>query len=219
MQVTGTKPERVVTVACDVTIESQVQSAINSAADALGGLHVLLTNAGGPPTGLIDEFDASVWRSGLELNLVSTINLCRHALPYLRAAAARDNHARILIVTSIAAKQPIQTLYLSNTSRAGVQGFAKTLSEELGPAGITVNTLLPGFTRTARLSHLVEDIQGRTGKTAAEVESGWAAGAALRRLGEPEEFAATAAFLASKPAAFITGVAMPVDGGYSKHVL
>ena len=214
----GTVPERVVAIECDVTDEAQVAAAIDRAAESLDGLHILVTNAGGPPTGLIDDFDSDSWRYGLELNLVSTINMCRHALPHLRKAAARDRHARILMVTSIAAKQPIQTLYLSNTARAGVQGFAKTLSEEVGPEGITVNTLLPGFTRTARLQHLVEDIQGRTGKSAEEVEAGWAAGAALRRLGEPEEFAATVAFLAGRPAAYITGVAVPIDGGYSKHV-
>ncbi len=214
----GILPDRVVAIPCDVTEEVQTEAAIRQAVEALGGLHILLTNAGGPPTGLIDDFDTAAWRAGLELNLVSTINLCRFALPFLREAAARDRHARILMVTSIAAKQPIQTLYLSNTARAGVQGFAKTLAEEVGVDGITVNTLLPGFTRTARLQHLVEDIQVRTGKTAQEVEAGWAAGAALRRLGTPEEFAAAVTFLASKPAAFITGVALPVDGGYSKHV-
>ena len=206
-------------LACDVTDEAQVKDAIDKAVDHYGALHILITNAGGPPTGLIDDFDADRWRYGLELNLMSTINMCRHALPHLRLAARNDSHARILMVTSIAAKQPIGTLYLSNTSRAGVQGFAKTLSEEVGPEGITVNTLMPGFTRTDRLQHLVEGLMARHGKTAEEVESGWAAGAALRRLGEPAEFAASAVFLASKSAAFITGIALPIDGGYSKHVL
>ena len=204
---------------CDVTEEEQVREALDCTVGHFGGLNVLITNAGGPPTGLIDDFDAAAWRSGLELNLISTINMCRHALPHLRMAAKRDNHARILMLTSIAAKQPIGTLYLSNTSRAGVQGFAKTLSEEVGPEGITVNTLMPGFTRTDRLQHLVEALMVRDGKTAEEVEVGWADSAALKRLGQPEEFAAVATFLASKPAAFITGVALPIDGGYSKHVL
>ncbi len=214
----GATPDRVMALVCDVTQESQIALAMKQAAGRQGGLHILLTNAGGPPTGLVDDFDADGWRQGLELNLLSTINLCRHALPYLRKAAASDGHARIVMVTSIAAKQPVQTLYLSNTARAGVQGFAKTLSEEVGPLGITVNTVLPGFTRTKRLQHLVDDIIARTGKTKEEVEAGWAAGAALRRMADPEEFAAAVAFLAGKPAAFITGIALPVDGGYSKHV-
>ena len=214
----GAAPASVLTLPCDVTREEDIRAAMDRVADSFGALHVLITNAGGPPTGFIDDFDGDAWRMGLELNLMSTINLCRHALPHLRQAAADDGHARIIMITSIAAKQPIPSLYLSNTARAGVQGFAKTLSEELGPVGITVNTILPGFTRTDRLQHLVDDIKARSGKTAEEIEAGWAAGAALRRLGDPEEFAATATFLASKPAAYITGVALPVDGGFAKYV-
>ena len=218
VQETGSPSERIHLLNCDVTNEEDVIASISEAASAMGGLNILVTNAGGPPTGLISDFDSGAWREGLDLNLMSTINLCRHALPFLVAGARDEGHGRIIMVTSIAAKQPIQTLYLSNTARAGVQGFAKTLSEEVGHHGITVNTVLPGFTRTARLQHLVEDLQARTGQTAEEVESGWAESAALRRLGEPEEFAAVVAFLASKPAAFITGSAIPIDGGFSKHV-
>ena len=218
-EIAGVSPDSVLGVPCDVTSEEQIAAALESAANRFGGLHIIMTNAGGPPTGLIDDFDADTWRRGLELNLVSTINLCRHALPHLRKAAREDGHARILMLTSIAAKQPIGTLYVSNTARAGVQGFANTLSEEVGPEGITVNTLMPGFTRTERLQHLVDDLMERKGQTAAEVEAGWAGAAALRRIGDPEEFAAAVTFLASKQAAFITGIALPVDGGYSKHVL
>lgn len=215
---TGASGDHVLPVACDVTDEDQIVAAMRKIRDTYGALHVLVTNAGGPPTGLMDDFDTQTWRTGLELNLVSTINLCRHGLPLLKLAAAQDGHARIVMVTSIAAKQPIGSLYLSNTARAGVQGFAKTLSEEVGPLGITVNTVLPGFTRTERLQHLVDDLMERTGKTAAEVEAGWAASAALRRIADPKEFAAVVTFLASRPASFVTGAAIPIDGGYSKHV-
>lgn len=218
VQHTGISDKHVLPLACDVTDEVHIAAAMRKIRDTYGALHVLVTNAGGPPTGLLDDFDANTWRSGLELNLVSTINLCRLALPLLKQAAAEDGHARIVMVTSIAAKQPIGTLYLSNTARAGVQGFAKTLSEEVGPLGITVNTVLPGFTRTERLQHLVDDLMQRTGKTAAEVEAGWAESAALRRIADPEEFAAVVTFLASRQASFLTGAAVPVDGGYSKHV-
>jgi 3-oxoacyl-[acyl-carrier protein] reductase len=179
----------------------------------------LITNAGGPPTGFIDDFDADTWRRAIELNLMSTINMCRHALAHLRRAAAEDGHARILMITSVAAKQPLPNLYLSNAARAGVQGFAKTLSEELGPAGITVNTILPGFTRTDRLKDLATRMQATSDKTKAEIEAGWAEANALKRIGEPEEFAASAAFLVSAPASYITGIAFPVDGGRIKHLL
>ncbi len=212
-------PARVFPTVCDVTRESEIRLAIDRSVERFGGLNILLANAGGPKTGFIDDFSAEDWKTGLELNLVSTINLCRYALPHLRRAAQEDRHARILMLTSIAAKQPIGSLYLSNTSRAGVQGFAKTLSEEVGKDGITVNTLLPGFTRTERLQHLVDDLMVREGKTKEEVEAGWASQASLNRLGEPWEFAAAAIFLASEQAGFITGIALPIDGGYSKHVI
>ena len=216
---TGVSPDKVIAMVCDVTDESQIASAIEKTVKAFGKINILFTNAGSPPTGMVGTLEADVWRSGLELNLVSTINLCRHSLPFLREAAENEGHARIIMVTSIAAKQPVESLYISNTGRAGIQGFAKTLSEELGRDGITVNTILPGFTRTEHLQNLARKFEARTGTPVKEVEKSWSKGAALKRLGEPEEFSATVAFLASKQAAFITGIALPVDGGYSKHVL
>ncbi len=216
---TGTDRGRLLPLACDVTDEEQIERAIDRTTVAFGALHVLLTNAGGPPSGSVDDFDADDWREALELNLMSTVNLCRHALPHLRAAANTDGHARIIMVTSISAKQPIPNLDLSNTARAGVQGFAKSLANDLGPDGVTVNTVLPGYTRTDRLVDLSKSIQARTGQSRDEIEEAWAAKNALQRIGEPEEFAATVAFLASARASYVTGVAFPVDGGRSQHVL
>ena len=210
---------RVMPLECDVTDEAQIRAAIDATVSAFGGLHVLVTNAGGPPSGYVADFDATDWREALELNLISTINITRHALPHLSLAAAQDRHARIIMIASVSAKQPIPNLYLSNVSRAGVIGFAKSLSEEVGAQGITVNSLLPGFTRTDRLGELARSINEKTGRSIADVETGWADATALKRLGEPEEFGATLAFLASRQAAFITGVALPVDGGRVKHLL
>lgn len=216
---TGAGTPNLLPVACDVTREDQIEAAIRKTVEEYGSLNILVTNAGGPPSGFVDDFDAKDWREALELNLMSTINLCRHALPHLRKAAKDDGHARILMITSVSAKQPIPNLYLSNVSRAGVQGFAKSLSEELGPEGITVNTILPGYTRTDRMKKLGESIQTRTGQPIAEVEAGWAEQNALKRIGEPPEFAAAAAFLVSARASYITGIALPVDGGRIKHLL
>ncbi len=219
-QAADVAPDRVLPLVCDVTDEAQIETAFRQTLAHFGVLNVLVTNAGGPATGYIDDLDAAAWRQGLELNLMSTINLCRHALPHLRAAARADGGlARILMISSVTAKQPVPNLYLSNTARAGVQGFAKSLSEELGREGITVNTILPGFTRTQRLMDFVREIQGHSDKPVEEIEAGWAEANALKRLGEPEEFAAAAAFLVSAPAAYITGVALPVDGGRIKHLL
>jgi 3-oxoacyl-[acyl-carrier protein] reductase len=216
----GVGPERLLPLACDVTEEAQVEAAVTRAAGHFGALHILVTNAGGPPSGTASEFRADQWRAALELNLLSTITLCLHALPHLRRAAAADGgFARILMITSVSAKQPILTLALSNTARAGVQGFAKSLAEELGPEGITVNTLLPGYTRTERLQNLAASIHARTGRAHADIEGDWAQAAALKRIGEPEEFAAALTFLASARASYVTGVAFPVDGGRIKHLL
>jgi 3-oxoacyl-[acyl-carrier protein] reductase len=211
--------ERVLPLACDVTDEADVQAAIDETVDVFGELHILVTNAGGPPSGAATEMDKESYRDALELNLMSTISLCDAALPHLRTAAEEDAHARIVMVTSVSAKQPIPTLALSNTARAGVQGYAKSLADELGPTGITVNTVLPGYTRTARLEDLAEEIQEETGQSYEEIEADWADQNALPRIGEPEEFAATVAFLASERAGYVTGVALPVDGGRSKHIL
>ena len=215
----GVPDDQILPLVCDVTDEADVQAAIESTVDTFGGLHVLVTNAGGPPSGAATEVDLEAYREAVELNLMSTIALCDAALPHLRAAAEEDKHARIVMVTSVSAKQPIPTLALSNTARAGVQGYAKSLADDLGPTGITVNTVLPGYTRTDRLEDLAEDIQAETGQSYEEVEADWAEQNALPRIGEPDEFAATVAFLASKRAAYVTGVALPVDGGRSKHVL
>lgn len=212
--------DRVLPLECDVTQEDMVTAAIDRTVDRFGGLNILITNAGGPPTGTVLDFSADDWREALELNLMSTINLTRAALPHLKEAAASDRPlARVLMVTSMSAKQPVAGLYLSNVSRAGVQGFAKSLSEEVGVDGITVNTILPGYTRTDRLTNLSEALAERRGVTEDDVEAGWSSLAALKRVGRPEEFAAAAVFLVSEPAAFITGVALPVDGGAIKGLL
>ena len=204
---------------CNVKDEEAIQGAYQKVLEKWGKMNILITNAGGPPAGFIDDFNADQWRDALELNLISTINLARHALPAIKAAAEDDGLARILMITSVSARQPIPNLYLSNTARAGVQGFAKSLSEELGPLGVTVNTIMPGFTKTERLSELSEAVQKRTGQSIEEIEASWADANALKRMGDPSEFAATVAFLVSKPAAYITGIGMVVDGGRVKHLV
>jgi 3-oxoacyl-[acyl-carrier protein] reductase len=216
---TGVAPSRILALACDVTSESAVRDALDAAAERFGGLHVLVANAGGPPSGPLASFGADDWRGAIELNLMSTIYLCTHARAHLVRAVERDGHGRIVVVTSISAKQPVDGLALSNTARAGVQGYAKSLARDLGPSGVTVNTILPGYTRTERLADLARAAEQRTGTPANETEAGWSADTALGRLGEPEEFAAAVAFLASRPAAYITGVALPVDGGWIKGLL
>ncbi len=211
----------VIPFACDVTDEEQIASTVEAAAGHFDGrINVLVTNAGGPPSGFIADFSADDWRRGIELNLMSTINLCRHSLPFVRAAAGDpDRHARILMITSISAKQPIPNLYISNTARAGVQGFCKSLAEELGPESITVNTVLPGYTETDRLVDLAVATSKRTGESIEDIYAGWSEMTAVKRLGQPAEFASAVVYLASRQAAYITGIAFPVDGGRVKSLM
>jgi 3-oxoacyl-[acyl-carrier protein] reductase len=210
----------VLPIVCDVTDEDSIVSAITETVSQFASLNIVVTNAGGPPAGYIDDFSSDEWRDALELNLISTINLCRASLIHLRRAARLDDPlARILMITSLSAKQPIPNLYLSNTARAGVQGFAKSLSEELGPEGITVNTILPGYTRTDRLKELTRGIKEKSGQSIDEVEADLAEHTALKRIADPSEFAAAAAFLVSKRASYVTGTAFTVDGGRVKHLL
>jgi len=220
LKTTNVEKRRLLPLICDVREENQIRETLRRTVDSFGTLNILVTNAGGPPAGFIDDFDGDQWRDAIELNLMSTINLTRLALPYLRNATAEERPlARILMITSISAKQPVPNLYLSNTARAGVQGFAKSLAEELGSEGINVNTILPGFTKTERLGGLAESIRERTGQSLESVEAGWASMNALKRIADPSEFAAVAAFLVSERASYITGTALPVDGGYIKSLL
>lgn len=199
----------VYTLAADVTNNGEVAKLVKNAAEALDGLDILVTNAGGPPAGRFDDFDIEAWRSAVELNLISTIALIRAALPYLR----QSQRAAILTVTSISAKQPIDNLILSNTTRPAVLGLTKSLSQELGPEGIRVNSILPGTTDTERIQELMNARASRNNTTADEEQAKAAATVPLRRIGTPEEFGSTAAFLCSPAAGFITGVALQVDGG------
>lgn len=211
--------EMVLPLVCDVTDEAAVARAIETTAEQFGALHILVTNAGGPPAGTATSFGPDDWQAALELNLLSTIALCRHATPHLKAAAADEGLGRIIMIASAAAKEPIPRLALSNTARAGVLGYMKSLADDLGPEGITVNAVLPGYTRTERLNDLADSTRADTGQTREEVFAAWAENNALKRIGTPTEFAATVAFLASNPAGYITGTALPIDGGRSKHLL
>ena len=122
-------------------------------------------------------------------------------------------------VTSISVKQPVAGLILSNAIRAGVTGFAKTISNEVGPYNVTVNNVLPGYTRTERLVHLAESIAERDGGTIEDAYAGWEAEVPMGRIGEPEELGAMAAFLCSEQASYVTGQSIAVDGGWIKGLI
>jgi 3-oxoacyl-[acyl-carrier protein] reductase len=164
---------------------------------------------------MFEDHSAEVWRQAIAQNFESVVNLVRAALPGMK----ERRWGRIVNVTSISVKQPVAGLILSNAIRAGVTGFAKTISNEVGPYNVTVNCVLPGYTRTERLVHLAESVAERDGITIEGAYEGWASQVPMGRIGEPEEFAAAAAFLCSEQASYITGQSLAVDGGWIKGLI
>jgi 3-oxoacyl-[acyl-carrier protein] reductase len=200
---------KVIALPGDMTDGSTVRQLVDQAASDLGGLDVLVTNAGGPPSGSFDSTPLDAWEKAFHLSLMSSVHLIHAALPYLR----RSTRAAILTVTSVSVKQPIDNLILSNSLRMGVIGLTKSLAKELGPEGIRVNSILPGWTRTGRVTELMQSRAQKQGITVDEAVARQAAGTPLGRMGEPDEFANVAVFLCSPAASYVTGVMVPVDGG------
>jgi len=204
----------VVATVADLSVPDDVRRVCDAAIDAFGRIDVLVTNTGGPPAGPFESFGPEAWQQAVRQNLDSVVNLCRDVLPGMK----QRRWGRIVNVTSVAAKQPVDNLILSNSVRAAVTGFARTLANEVAAFGITVNNVLPGYTRTQRLDELAGTVAaGRM--TAQQVRDGWTAQIPAGRLGEPRELAALAAFLASERAGYITGTSIPVDGGFTRSLL
>ncbi len=203
---------RVVPVTADVSKPGDVARLADAALGALGRVDILVTNSGGPPPGTFDSTPPEAWKAAVDVLLTSAIELTRALLPGMKAR----RFGRILNVTSITVKQPIDNLILSNALRAAVTGMARTLANEVASFGITVNNLLPGYTRTERLTELATATASRTGSAPADFYERLEREIPARRLGEPRELAALCAFLASERASYITGQSIAVDGGWIK---
>lgn len=201
-------------IPADVTKNAAAAAMVEQAAEKLGGLDVIVTNAGGPPAGVFDDFEQDAWESAVQLNLLSAVNLIRAALPHLR----RSEQAAVLTITSIAAKQPVSNLTLSNAVRPAVLGLTKTLSLELAPENIRVNSILPGITDTERVANLMSARAEKNNTTQEAEYKAQAAAIPLGRVATPEEFANVAVFLCSPAASFVTGVMMSVDGGATSTI-
>jgi len=202
-------------LAGDVTDPDAPRRLLEETVQRLGRLDLLVTNAGGPPSGAFESFDEAAWQKAVDLSLMSHVRLIRAALPHLRTSRA----ASVLTVTSYSVKQPIPNLVLSNSVRAATVGLTKTLALELGRDGIRFNSILPGWTETERVTELMTFRAGQNGTTVEEEISKQAKDSPFGRMGKPEEFANAAVFLLSPAAAYITGVMLNVDGGMYKGTL
>jgi 3-oxoacyl-[acyl-carrier protein] reductase len=193
----------------DVSVPEQASALVERVAKEFGGgrLDVLFCNAGGPPAAAFKDQPAEAWQRALELNLLSTINLARTAVPIMQKA----RWGRIICLVSVAAKQPLPGLILSTTARAGVLGFSKALSDEVAKDGITVNSICPGFIATERVEELQRAKPDMMKQMLAQIPVG--------RIGTPDELAAAVTFLASEPASYITGAVLQVDGGFIRSII
>lgn len=193
----------------DIHHEEGAKQVVLRAIEQLGGLDILVTNAGGPPPGTFEKFQMSDWESAYRALVAAPIQMIQTALPVLR----QSPHPAILLITSLVTKQAGDNLILSNVMRAGLAGLVKSLANELGPSGIRVNAILPGWTETERVTNILSVVASNSGTTMDEERAKRQANIPLRRMGRPEEFGDVAVFICSPAAGFMHGALIPVDGG------
>ncbi|MBD3336975.1 MAG: SDR family oxidoreductase [Candidatus Eisenbacteria bacterium] len=197
------------TLAADLLEEGAAERIMRHAGEAFGGIDILLNNIGGPPSGTFDELSLDEWRAAYERLFATVVRQIRAALPWLR----RSDAPRVVTVTSVSTRQPVDGLILSNTYRPGLVGLAKTLAQEWGSQGILINNLAPGIFDTERVQELNAAVARRRNVPVSEVERERLAGIPLGRLGTPAELGRAAVFLASPANTYITGQTLLVDGG------
>lgn len=205
----------VLTWPADVSNPDAVREFVEAVEAEYGRVDICVTNAGGPPAKPFLELSSQEWRDAIDQLLMSTVAFAREVLPRMK----KHQWGRFITITSISVKQPIDGLLLSNSVRAAITGLARTLANEFGPFGITVNNVCPGYTQTERLDELAESAARASGANRESIYAKWTAGTPLGRLGKPEEFAAVVAFLASERASYINGTSIAVDGGMVRSLL
>ena len=202
---------RVLAITADVGHRTDCERFVGETVSTFGRLDILVTNTGGPPAGGFEAMDGAEWEKAFSGLLANVINLVRAATPHMKKA----KWGRILNIASLSVKQPIDNLVLSNTFRPAIAGLSKSLSKELGPHNILVNTICPGYTRTDRLEELAESRVRAAGITKDQYYESLGKSVPIGRIGEADEFASVAAFLCSERASYVSGIAVAVDGGAS----
>jgi len=206
---------KILTIVADLKKEEQIQALVSKALDEFGKIDILVHNAGGPPSAPIERISKQDWKDSIDLNLLSFIRTVEKVLPIMQ----KQKFGRIIAITSVSVKQPLNNLVLSNTTRLGVVGYAKTLANEYAKDNILVNVVCPGPTLTNRMKELIKIQMNETGKSEQEVMNFWLENIPLGRFGQPEDLANLVVFLASEKANYITGTVVQVDGGFVKSSL
>ena len=199
----------------DVTDPKAVRDFVVAVEERFGSVDICVTNAGGPPAKKFLDISLDEWRAAVDLTLMSAVYFAREVIPRMQMRG----WGRLLAITSVSVKQPIDNLLLSNSIRSAVTGLMRTLANEFGSSGITVNCICPGYTLTERLDELIGVQAKNAGLDREKILERLSTQVPLGRIGKPEEFAAMVAFLASERASYINGCSIPVDGGWVKSLL
>lgn len=205
---------KVFPIAADVSKGEDIDRIVDAAKKEYGTIHILVNNAGGPPTGKITAITDDEWKNGVNLTLMSMIRLTRAVLPMME----QQHWGRVVTIVSITAKQPVDELLISSTLRPGILGLSKVLANQYGKYGITVNTICPGYVLTQRQEELSRSRSAEKNMTMDEYLAENAKNIPIGRLGRPEEIGDVIAFLASERASYINGANLLVDGGQAKGI-
>jgi 3-oxoacyl-[acyl-carrier protein] reductase len=202
-------------LAMDLSDPERIDWLVAETMDLFGKVDILVTNAGGPPSGSLYELDDNQWKKSIDLTLMSVIRLTKSVIPAMK----EQNWGRIIHLASITVKQPVPGMLLSNTIRPAVIGFSKSIAEEVAGYQITVNAVCPGHFSTNRLKELMENKARQSKLSVKQIEKELIDQVPLRRIGNPEEFGQLVAFLASEKAGYLTGATIQIDGGYVKGIM
>jgi 3-oxoacyl-[acyl-carrier protein] reductase len=208
------KPQavKVLPVVADVTRPADIRRLVAAAIREFGRIDILVTNAGGPPVAQFPDLDDRTWEKGIALTLMSAIRCIREVLPYMR----KQRWGRVIAITSIAAKQPLDDIIVSSTLRPGILGLAKVLANQYGKDGVLVNCVTPGFIMTNRQKEITAVRASKTGKTPAKYVKEFSKAVPVGRYGDPEELASVIVFLGSERSSYVNGATIAIDGGLAK---
>ena len=203
---------KVLALQVDLDSPDEIQAFYKQVENDLGSVDILVNNNGGPPPSTFEQLSDDDWQKAFNSTMMSCLRLSKLVIPNMK----KNAWGRIINISSVSVKTPVNGLFLSNSLRMGVLGWAKALSDELAPHGVTVNTVCPGYTRTERVEAILETQSNSSGLKKEEIEKSIAENIPMKRVGEAEDLAGLITFLASEKADYMTGLAIQVDGGSAR---